>query len=259
MGTDIKLVPFDTSVTSARILLPIHGVGYSTRAQLELRRDHAYARDAVLDELNPEQDFGQPFLEHYQIQLLQSQANSKLEYLLRPDLGRMLASTSREIVLQRGNQESDILLVIGDGLSIQAVRRQAPRLFAALYGACMEKGWRIGPSFLIRYCRVGILNEIGDLLQPKVALLLIGERPGLATAESLSVYLAYQPQSGHTDANRNLISNIHDQGVSIDAAIPRLIDLIHQMMSLRRSGIEVKERLNETSLSLEEADVATLG
>src|SRR5438046_481461 len=80
------------------------------------------------------------------------------------------------------------------------------------------RGWTVGQSFVIRHCRVGILNEIGELLRPRVAILLIGERPGLATAVSLSAYLAYCPLAAHTDADRNLISNIHDRGVKADAA-----------------------------------------
>jgi ethanolamine ammonia-lyase small subunit len=96
---------------------------------------------------------------------------------------------------------------------------------------------------VIRYCRVGILNEIGELLRPKVAILLIGERPGLATAESLSAYMAYRPKAQDTDANRNLISNIHARGVSTEQAAQRILNLAASMMTTQKSGCELREEL----------------
>ena len=105
---------------------------------------------------------------------------------------------------------------IGDGLSVPAVSRQVPALLPLLYAGAAARGWKTGRAFVVRYCRVGILNEIGELLDARVVVLLIGERPGLATAESLSAYLAYRPRQGHTDSNRNLISNIHARGVTFD-------------------------------------------
>jgi ethanolamine ammonia-lyase small subunit len=104
-----------------------------------------------------------------------------------------------------------------------------------------SRGWSVGEIFVIRHCRVCILNEIGELLEPKVALLLIGERPGLATAESLSAYMAYQPKSSDTDANRNLISNIHARGVSPEQAAQRILNLAASMMKTHKSGYQLRE------------------
>jgi ethanolamine ammonia-lyase small subunit len=103
------------------------------------------------------------------------------------------------------------------------------------------RGWSVGEFLLIRHCRVGILNEIGELLAPKVAILLIGERPGLATAESLSAYMAYRPKPSHTDANRNLISNIHARGVSPKKAADRILNLAAAMMKTKQSGCQLRE------------------
>jgi ethanolamine ammonia-lyase small subunit len=103
------------------------------------------------------------------------------------------------------------------------------------------RGWTLGRTFAIRYCRVGILNDIGEALDPSVVVLLIGERPGLATADSLSAYLAYRPRSGQTDAHRNLISNIHDRGTSPEEASVRILDLAQQMMVKTLSGVAIKE------------------
>ena len=96
---------------------------------------------------------------------------------------------------------------------------------------------------MVRYCRVGILNEIGELLRPRVVVLLIGERPGLATAESLSAYMAYQPKASDTDANRSLISNIHARGVSTESAAQRILNLAALMMKTRTSGYQLREEL----------------
>ena len=100
---------------------------------------------------------------------------------------------------------------------------------------------RVGRPVFLRYARVGLLNDLGDLLDPAVVLLLIGERPGMATSESLSAYLAYRPRAGHTDAQRNLISNIHSRGVETEAAATRIMGLVRKLASVRTSGVIVKE------------------
>jgi ethanolamine ammonia-lyase small subunit len=100
----------------------------------------------------------------------------------------------------------------------------------------------------VRYCRVGILNDIGAILEPTIAILLIGERPGLATAESLSAYLGYRPRPGHTDAQRNLVSNINSRGVGIDAAARRILALATKMRRLETSGFAVKEELPDDAM-----------
>src|SRR5258707_11938652 len=119
---------------------------------------------------------------------------------------------------------------MGDGFSVTAVSIQGPRLLPLLYEGAEMRGWSLGEIFVIRHCRVGLLNEIGELLGPKVAVLLIGERPGLATAESLSAYMAYQPKASDTDANRNLISNIHVRGVSPEQTAQRVLNMSAAMM-----------------------------
>jgi len=134
-------------------------------------------------------------------------------------------------------------IVIGDGLSVTAVALQTPRLLPLLSVGAKTRGWSVGQTFVVRYCRVGILNEIGELLDPKVAVLLIGERPGLATAESLSAYMAYRPKAPDTDANRNLISNIHARGVSTEQAAQRILNLAALMMKTNTSGCQLREEL----------------
>ena len=231
--------------TPARLLVGRAGAAYRTTTQIELRKAHAAARDAVRAELNLERDFGAAFVERWNLCEVSTQATNKDEYLLRPDLGRCFSEDSRvELSLaQRFSRANDLQIAIGDGLSVTAVSKQVPPLLELLRERARERKWTTGQPFVIRHCRVGILNEIGELLAPRVTILLIGERPGLATAESLSAYLAYQPQKNHTDVNRNLISNIHARGVSTQDAALRIINLAAKMMAAGTSGYQLREEL----------------
>jgi ethanolamine ammonia-lyase small subunit len=231
--------------TPARLLAGRSGAAYRTSTQLELRDAHAAARDAVRAELNLLADLGNDFVRTWNLFEVSSQAASKDEYLLRPDLGRLLNDGSRAEVGQRCSTGHDLQIVIGDGLSVTAVARQVPRLLPLLCQGAEARGWSLGQVFVIRHCRVGILNEIGELLNPKVAVLLIGERPGLATAESLSAYMAYQPKVSDTDANRNLISNIHTRGVRPEQAAQRILNLAAAIMKNRGGGCQLREELLE--------------
>jgi ethanolamine ammonia-lyase small subunit len=227
--------------TPARVFSGRAGPAYRTATQLELRRDHAAAVDSVHAEVDLLGGLGVEFVQKWGLFEAHTLARSKAEYLLRPDLGRRLDDPGRAEVVRRCAREMDLQLAIGDGLSAAAVRTQVPALLPLLVRSVMERGLGWGQPFFIRHCRVGVLNDIGELLSPAVVVLLIGERPGLATDESLSAYLAYRPQGGHTDAQRNLISNIHARGVSPESAAARILDLVRKMCDLQTSGVGVKE------------------
>jgi ethanolamine ammonia-lyase small subunit len=226
--------------TPARIFVE-RGSAYSTRMALELRSAHASAVDAVWTEFDLQKDFPSEFVARWGLFQVSSRAETKSQYLLRPDLGRTLSESAKSLIAQHCSKAPDIQIVIGDGLSSAAVCAQVPSLFQLLEQRLRVRGWSIGQSFFVRYARVGIMNDVGDLLSPRVIVLLIGERPGLATAESLSAYMAYAPRSGHTDADRNLISNIHARGVSVEEASDRILNLATQMIALKRSGTTLKE------------------
>lgn len=229
--------------TPARLLTGRAGAAYKTNTQLDLRESHAAARDAVRAELNLLTDLGEDFIRTWNLFEVPTEAASKDQYLLRPYLGRRLSEPSRAKIKSSCPTGSDLQIVIGDGLSVTAVASQVPSLLPLLYEGAKERTWAIGQTFVVRYCRVGILNEIGDLLHPKVATLLIGERPGLATAESLSAYMAYQPNKCHTDANRNLISNIHSRGVTTEHAAHRILNLAAAMIQTQTSGYQLREEI----------------
>ena len=226
--------------TPARILVGRVGPAYRTATALALRHDHAAAVDAVHAEL----ELPRPLVERWGLFEVRTRAGDKIEYLMRPDLGRRLDDPARDAILKQCPRGADVQVVIADGLSVAAVAAQVPALLPLLETETKRRGWTFGRPFAVRYCRVGVLNDVGELLDPAVVVLLIGERPGLATAESLSAYLAYRPRAGDTDAQRNLISNIHGRGVSAEDAARRIAALAARMRQMQTSGVAVKEELS---------------
>jgi ethanolamine ammonia-lyase small subunit len=227
--------------TPARVLAGRAGAAYRTETQIQLREDHAAARDAVRAEFDLNAALGAKVIEERKLFEVRTRASSKDEYLLHPSLGREFSGAARAEISRRCPSGQDFQIAIGDGLSVPAIRAQVPALLPLLLAGAEARTWSVGQVFAIKHCRVGILNEIGQLLQPRVAVLLIGERPGLATAESLSAYMAYQPRAEHSDADRNLISNIHARGLNAENAAVRILNLCAQMMKLGASGYSLKE------------------
>jgi ethanolamine ammonia-lyase small subunit len=228
--------------TPARLLVGRAGAAYRTETQLQLREDHAKARDAVRAELDLKKAFSAEFIEKWQLFDVRTRASSKVEYLARPALGREFSAESRAEILKKCSSGRNIQVVIGDGLSVLAIQMQVSQLLPLLFEGAAKSGWSVGQTFAVHHCRVGILNEIGELLKPQIAILLIGERPGLASAESMSAYMAYRPGRSHSDANRNLVSNIHDRGLSARSAADRILNLAAQMMRQEISGCTLKEQ-----------------
>ncbi|HEY6270548.1 MAG TPA: ethanolamine ammonia-lyase subunit EutC [Terriglobales bacterium] len=238
------------SRTAARVMVDRAGAAYRTRTQLELRQAHAAARDAVRGELELERDLSADMIHDWKLFEVSTQAKSKDEYLLRPDLGRRFTEDAARTINARCPQQANLQIVVGDGLSVTAVAAQVPILLPLLAQQAGDRRWAVGQPFVVRHCRVGILNHVGELLRPQIVVLLIGERPGLGTAESLSAYLAFQPRYGHSDAQRNLISNIHSRGVPPQTAAPRIISLAAQMLREQRSGVELKEAISSEHSAL---------
>jgi len=226
--------------TPARILCGPGQSALPTRSYLELRADQAAASDAVVSNVELLGSFSTEFISQWNLFQVNSRCRDRREYLLRPDLGRQFAVESIDMIRQRCPSGCDLQIVMGDGLSVAALTRQGPSLLQRLAELVTERNWRMGQPFVVCNCRVGIMNQIGDILAPTVVVLLIGERPGLATAESLSAYMAFRPRSGHNDSQRNLISNIHERGVLHAEAADRIMSLSHRMRLLQRSGVDVK-------------------
>ncbi|CAN5340944.1 ethanolamine ammonia-lyase subunit EutC [soil metagenome] len=221
--------------TPARLFVGGTVSAYSTATALKLRADHAAARDAVDDQIDR--------LETSLASLptMSSQATDRTTYLANPGLGRLLTEESRVRVAELSDQPADVQIVIGDGLSADAVRQHGPTVLTAMHEEAESRGWRVAPPFVVHQCRVGILNDIGPLVSAPLIILLIGERPGLAIADSMSAYFAWKPGPGATDAHRNLISNIHARGVPPAEAGARIIELGALIARSEMSGVSVKE------------------
>ncbi len=229
--------------TPARLMLARQGGSFTTRVQVGLRQDHAAAMDAVWRDVVPQADWGAAFCSQWDVLETSSAAATKEEYIRRPDLGRVLSAAAAADVAAGCRAGADLQIVVGDGLSANAAVLQVPALLPLLAESARTRGWSLGRPIFVRHCRVGILNAIGEILGPRVAVLLIGERPGLQTAESLSAYLAFQPAPGQTDAQRNVVSNIHAAGTPPARAAERIVALAADMMRCSTSGPAIKERL----------------
>jgi ethanolamine ammonia-lyase small subunit len=219
--------------TPARVALGRTGHSLPTAELLRFQLDHARARDAVYEELDPP-SLGVPHL------LLHSAAPDRATYLRRPDLGRRLRQPSRAL-LTKGDY--DAALVIADGLSAPAVHRHAAPLLEALHGLLVEDsdGWRLAPLTVVLQGRVAIGDEIGERLGARLVAVLIGERPGLTSPDSLGIYLTWAPRPGRTDAERNCISNVRTEGISYHLAARKLHFLMREARVRKLSGVELKE------------------
>ena len=223
--------------TPARVELGRAGFSVPTRALLEFQLAHARARDAVHLPLAVNSlvvELKQKGLESIR---LASAARDRDEYLRRPDLGRSLGADSRErLVTLRA--EYDAAFIIADGLSALAVHRHAVPLLDTL---CRDLDWHIAPVAIVEQGRVAIGDEVGELLGARMVVVLIGERPGLSSPDSLGAYLTWQPRLGRTDAERNCISNIRAEGLSYSAAAHKLLFLMNESRRLKLSGVRLRE------------------
>lgn len=231
--------------TDARIALGRAGVSIPTEECLRFSLSLAQAKNAVWQPFREEaiaaqlQDMG------LQMVHLESLAGSKQEYLTRPDLGRRLNAESIERLNAEAIPPADILIAIGDGLSAKAVHEHAAPLIRHVlpYLRALKKS--LLPVAIVRGARVAIGDEIGQLLKAKMTILLIGERPGLSSSDSLGVYVTYQPQVGRLDAERNCISNIRPQGLAYPQAALKLAWLVEHAFEGKRTGILLKDLSDE--------------
>ena len=229
---DPELAAVLRSRTSARIAIGRAGTRSPTLNLLELRADHAAARDAVLSEVPP--DFA---LYTNSAVSVSTRAADRREHLLRPDLGRLLRPEDEDKIRQLADRGCDVLVAFGDGLSSEAVTAQVPALLPALFaGLALENVGRVCGPVMVRHARVGLMNQLGELAQASVVILLVGERPGLSTSRSLSAYLGWEPRPGKTDADRNVVSNIHEEGLPAHLAGAQVAKWAVAMLRQRSSG-----------------------
>ena len=226
--------------TPARIALGRTGVSIPFKENLSFKMAHAFARDAVFAKMDKDllidglRSLQQPFL------WLHSTAMDRGQYLQRPDMGRRLNNDSiTAIKVYTGPY--DVCINIADGLSATAINRHAIPLLQLLLPALISSGLTVAPFCIIEEGRVAVSDETGQLLNAGLSIILIGERPGLSSPDSLGVYLTFHPEVGNTDANRNCISNIGSNGLSYQAAADKLIYLTKESIRLKLSGVLLKD------------------
>jgi ethanolamine ammonia-lyase small subunit len=222
--------------TTSRIGVGRAGPCLRTRALQLFTSDLAVTKDALARDVDP-----RLLAEHDLFSVRTMIEGGKEQYLLRPDLGRRLGEEARRLIQERCVKGPDVQICVGDGLSAQAVEANLGKMLPVLQAGCRTAGLSVGTPFFIQYCRVGVMNDIGELLRPGVLILLIGERPGLGRADSMSAYMAYRPQPGHTDAERDVICNIFDGGGAnpLEAGAYAL-RLAQKMLQRQASGVKLK-------------------
>jgi len=227
--------------TNARIALGRTGIATPLKEVLDFRMCHAHARDAVYSILKVDELIGS--LQQFQMPIVfaSSKANDRATYLQRPDLGRKLSEASVTDLKNETSYPADIAIVIADGLSATAINEHAVHVVKKLIPLLKQSVLTIAPLVIIQQARVAIADEIGSILQAKLSLILIGERPGLSSPDSMGAYITYQPSPGKTDESRNCISNIRPEGLGYDLAAEKIAKLIKASLQLRLSGIMLKD------------------
>jgi ethanolamine ammonia-lyase small subunit len=239
-----------TRFTRARIALGRAGASWRTETLLDFRLAHAQARDAVCRPFDPdslERQLRQSGLESVQ---LSTEAQSHADFLKRPDLGRRLSQESRRLLAENAAAWSgrNLAVLVSDGLSSLAAETQAAPTLVKLLSMLTEAGWTMCPVFIVPHARVKLQDEIGEILKTRHALVLLGERPGLGSSDSLGAYLTYEPRLDKTDADRNCVSNIRPQGLPPEEAARKLARLLIRSKEQLCSGIRLKEAEEQTKL-----------
>ncbi|HBW37514.1 ethanolamine ammonia-lyase subunit EutC [Desulfosporosinus sp. BICA1-9] len=220
--------------TPARIGVWRSGPRPLTDTLLRFRADHAVAQDSVLGEV-PEE-----FPAKYNMVSVQTLCLSKDEYLTRPDLGRKLNDENLVFLTNGCPKGATVQIIVSDGLSSKAVEANIPNLLPALIQGLEGMGVKLGTTIFVRNGRVAVMDTIGEELKPEVAVILIGERPGLGTAESMSAYMGYNPRLGMVESERTVISNIHKGGTPAAEAGAHLASLIKKILDAKASGVNLE-------------------
>ncbi|MNK89841.1 Ethanolamine ammonia-lyase light chain [compost metagenome] len=259
MSIDMDKLPFDPHnpwlelrrLTPARIALGRTGTSIPTRAQLDFQYAHAQARDAVHLPFEHASLNAQLAERDRECLLLHSAATDRNTYLQRPDLGRKLSDASAQTLRDYAAAHPggvDLVIVVADGLSALAVHRHTLPFLARFEEQMAGDNWTIAPVVLVEQGRVAVADEIGELLGAKMTVILIGERPGLSSPDSLGLYFTYNPKVGLTDAYRNCISNVRLEGLSYGMAAHRLLYLMREACRRQLSGVNLKDEAQVQTL-----------
>lgn len=219
--------------TPARIGVWRCGTRPLTDTWLRFRADHAVAQDSVLGEV-PEE-----FPAKYEMVCVRTQCGDKDEYLTRPDLGRKLDEESLQLIRQKCRKGAKIQVIVADGLSSKAVEANVANLLPAMLQGLEGMGIQTGTTIFVKHARVAVMDVIGEELKPEAAIVLIGERPGLGTAESMSAYMGYNPRAGMVESERTVVSNIHKGGLPAAEAGAHLATMLKRILDAKASGVNI--------------------
>lgn len=220
--------------TPARLGCGRAGTRYKTITALRVRADHAAAQDSVFS------DVAEEFILKNNLVAVKTACTDKDEYVTRPDLGRKFELETLEVIKNRCDKAPKVQIMVGDGLSSAAIEANLENVIPAIKQGLKMYGLEAGPILFVKYCRVPSMDAVGEATGADVVCLLVGERPGLVTAESMSAYIAYKPTVGMPEAKRTVISNIHNGGTTAVEAGAHIAELIKEMLDKKASGIDLK-------------------
>ncbi len=232
---DPKLLMKTKELTPARIGIGHTGARYKTDAMLRFIADQAAASDAVLTEV------GNDIIGQLGIFEIRTKCRNKNEMILRPDWGRIIEEDQQRILMEKCIKRPQVQIYFGDGLSSPSIAANIPDLFPVIKKGLEFEGVTVGTPFFVRYCRVNTARIIGPLLGALVTCVLIGERPGLITAESMSAYIAYRPHPDMQESEYTVVSNISRHGIVPVEAAAHIVDIILEILDKKKSGIGLKE------------------
>lgn len=224
------------SKTPARIGIGRAGLRPKTNTWLKFRYDHAAAVDAVYGTVNDQ------LLETLDLFKVETKVNDKEVYIRRPDFGRKLSDEAKKTILEKCKKNPTVQIIVSDGLSSSAVEENVEDVYLSLQQSLKSLGIDTGTPFYIEKGRVAVMDDVGEVLQPDVVVLLIGERPGLVSAESLSAYLCYRPRIGTIEADRMVISNIHKGGIPPVEAGAYIGTVIQKILKYEASGVSLVQK-----------------
>lgn len=220
--------------TPARIGIYRAGPRYTTDMMVRFRADHAAACDAVFSDVSEE------FIKKMDLLSVQTKATSRDEYLTRPDLGRIFTPEAKEIISKHCKHNPKVQIFAADGLSSTAIEANLEDVMPSLLQGLKSYGLEAGTPFFVKFGRVGCMDEVTEILNAEATVLLVGERPGLATSESMSAYMTYKGYPGMPEAGRTVISNIHSGGTPAVEAGAHIAHIVNEMLKQKASGLQLK-------------------
>lgn len=219
--------------TTARVGIGRSGPRLNTKSLISLRADHAMAKDAVMKAAD------ENILKLMNLPVIQSQAREINEHLTRPDLGRKLPQESIDFIKQNCVMNPQVQIYVSDGLSNSAIDENIREILPVLMDGLKERGVSVGTPFFVKFGRVPTMDVISEITGADVTVVLLGERPGLAAADSMSAYMAYKAEVGMPESRRTVVSNIHKNGIQPVEAGAYLVEIIEKMLATRSSGVDL--------------------